>query len=171
VRPTLKGLEAEGRTYRGFLYVGLMLTDDGPKVLEFNCRMGDPECQPLVMRLESDLVDVLEKLADGKLAGTELRWASDATACVVLASGGYPGPHETGKLIEGLDAAEQMEGTTVFHAGTEERSDDIVTSGGRVVGVTAGGADLAAAVERAYGAVEKISFDGMHYRKDIGRKT
>jgi phosphoribosylamine--glycine ligase len=170
VRPTLNGLEAEGRTYRGFLYVGLMLTDDGPKVLEFNCRMGDPECQPLVMRLESDLVDVLEKLANGKLAGTELRWASDATACVVLASGGYPGPHETGKLIKGLDAAEQMEGVTAFHAGTKPSGDDIVTSGGRVLGVTARGPNLNAAVERAYGAVGRISFDGMHYRKDIGRK-
>jgi phosphoribosylamine--glycine ligase len=170
VRPTISGLHEEDRTYRGFLYVGLMLTDDGPKVLEFNCRMGDPECQPLMVRLESDLADVLEKLADGKLVGAELQWAPGASTCVVLASGGYPGKYETGKRIQGLDAAGQTEDVTVFHAGTERSGDHVVTSGGRVLGVTARGADLNTAVERAYGAVEKIGFDGMHYRKDIGRK-
>jgi phosphoribosylamine--glycine ligase len=169
VQPTIQGLHDEGRPYKGFLYVGLMLTADGPKVLEYNCRMGDPECQPLMVRLESDLAEALEKLAEGKLAGTELQWSSGASACVVLASGGYPGKFETGEVIAGLEAAAQVEGATVFHAGTRRAGDDIVTHGGRVLGVTARGSDLNAAVERAYTAVEKISFDGMHYRKDIGR--
>jgi len=170
VRPAVKGLRDEDRPYRGFLYAGLMLTEDGPKVLEFNCRMGDPECQPLMLRLESDLLDTLERLAAGQLAGTELQWSSDAAACVVLASGGYPGKYETGKPVHGLEAADQVDGGTVFHAGTKRSGEAVVTSGGRVLGVTARGPDLNAAVERAYRAVEKVSFEGMHYRKDIGRQ-
>jgi phosphoribosylamine--glycine ligase len=171
VEPTLRGLEAEGRSYQGFLYFGLMLTGDGPKVLEFNCRMGDPECQPLVTRLESDLAEVLEKVATGKLGGTELRWSAGASLCVVLASGGYPGNYETGTAITGIEDAEKLEGVSVFHAGTKRADGKLVTSGGRVLGVTARGADLRAASERAYAAVEKIRFDGVHYRRDIGRKA
>jgi phosphoribosylamine--glycine ligase len=168
VRPTLKGLADEGRPYQGFLYFGLMLTADGPKVLEFNCRMGDPECQPLMVRLESDLADVLEKLTAGKLGGTELAWSPDAAACVVLASRGYPGQAETGKPITGFEAAAALDGVEVFHAGTRHAKSGIVTAGGRVLGVTARATDLPTAVERAYAAVGKIQFEGMHYRKDIG---
>jgi phosphoribosylamine--glycine ligase len=170
VRPTLKGLAAEGRPYQGFLYFGLMLTGDGPKVLEFNCRMGDPECQPLMVRLESDLAEVLEKLAAGQLAGTELAWSPGASICVVLASGGYPGPSETGKPIAGLKAAAALEGVVVFHAGTRKADGGFATAGGRVLGVTARGPDLRAAAERAYAAADNIKFEGMHYRKDIGRR-
>ncbi|MGH9779470.1 MAG: phosphoribosylamine--glycine ligase [Candidatus Acidiferrales bacterium] len=171
VEPTLRGLEADGRPYQGFLYFGLMLTGDGPKVLEFNCRMGDPECQPLVARLESDLAEVLEKVAAGNLGGTELLWGAGASLCVVLASGGYPGNYETGKAITGIEAAEKLEGVSVFHAGTKRADGKLVTSGGRVLGVTARGGDLRVASERAYAAVEKIRFEGMHYRGDIGRKA
>ena len=171
VEPTLRGLEADGRPYQGFLYFGLMLTSDGPKVLEFNCRMGDPECQPLMVRLESDLAEVLEKVASGKLGGTELRWGAGASLCVVLASGGYPGNYEAGKAITGIERVEKLEGVSVFHAGTKRADSKLVTSGGRVLGVTARGADLRVASERAYAAVEKIRFEGMHYRRDIGRKA
>ncbi|MFQ5663768.1 MAG: phosphoribosylamine--glycine ligase [Terriglobia bacterium] len=170
VAPTLQGLKAEGRPYQGFLYFGLMLTSEGPKLLEFNCRMGDPECQPLVVRLESDLAEVLEKLAGGQLVGTELKWSSDSSVCVVLASGGYPGAYETGKALIGVDAAEKLDGVRVFHAGTKAAGGGLVTSGGRVLGVTACGADLRAAVERAYAAVEKIHFEGMYFRRDIGAR-
>jgi len=170
VQPTLRGLEADGRPYQGFLYFGLMLTADGPKVLEFNCRMGDPECQPLVVRLESDLADALEKLAAGKLADIKLEWSADASVCVVLASVGYPGNPETGKTITGIEEAEKLEGVTVFHAGTKKSNGGVATAGGRVLGVTARGKDLQAAAERAYAAAEKIRFDGMHFRRDIGRK-
>jgi phosphoribosylamine--glycine ligase len=171
VEPTLRGLEADGRPYEGFLYFGLMLTADGPKVLEFNCRMGDPESQPLMVRLESDLAEVLVKVASGKLAGTELRWSVGASLCVVLASGGYPGNYETGKAITGIEEAEKLGGVTVFHAGTKGVEGRLVTSGGRVLGVTARGKDLRAASERAYEAVERVRFEGRHYRRDIGRRA
>jgi len=170
VHPTLKGLADEERPYQGFLYFGLMLTADGPKVLEFNCRMGDPECQPLMVRLESDLAEVLEKLAAGQLAGTELAWSPGASVCVVLASGGYPGQYETGKPIAGLDAAAALDNVVVFHAGTRKADGGFVTAGGRVLGVTARGPDLRAAVARAYAAAGKIKFEGRHYRKDIGTR-
>jgi len=171
VEPTLKGLAAEGRPYQGFLYFGLMITAEGPKLLEYNCRMGDPECQPLLVRLESDLAEVLEKVAAGKLAGAQLKWSPDASVCVVLASAGYPGKAETGKAIAGLEAAAAIEGATVFHAGTKKSDGGFVTSGGRVLGVTARAATLKAAAGRAYAAVEKISFDGMHYRRDIAARA
>ena len=170
VHPTLKGLADEERPYQGFLYFGLMLTADGPKVLEFNCRMGDPECQPLMVRLESDLAEVLEKLAAGQLAGTELAWSPGASVCVVLASGGYPGQYETGKPIAGLDSAAALDNVVVFHAGTRKADGGFVTAGGRVLGVTARGPDLRAAVARAYAAAGKIKFEGRHYRKDIGTR-
>ncbi|MGH9804466.1 MAG: phosphoribosylamine--glycine ligase [Candidatus Acidiferrales bacterium] len=171
VEPTLSGLAAEGRPYQGFLYFGLMLTGDGPKLLEYNCRMGDPECQPLVVRLESDLAELLAKVATEKLAGAQLKWSSDASVCVVLASAGYPGKPETGKTIAGLEAAAAMEGVTVFHAGTKKADSGFITGGGRVLGVTARAATLRAAAERAYAAAGKINFDGMHYRKDIAARA
>ncbi len=170
VEPAIAGLAAEGRPYQGFLYFGLMLTAEGPKLLEFNCRMGDPECQPLLVRLESDLAEALEKTAAGQLAGTELKWSADPSVCVVLASGGYPGSYQTGKPISGIDAAGQLDGVEVFHAGTRRGEGGLVTAGGRVLGVTARGADLQAAIERCYQAVEKIQFEGRHFRRDIGAR-
>lgn len=169
VHPTLKGLAAEGRPYQGFLYFGLMLTGDGPKLLEYNCRMGDPECQPMMVRLEGDLAEVLERVASGRLAGTELQWSRDASVCIVLASAGYPGKAETGQPITGLDAA-RLDAVTVFHAGTRRDNQKVVTTGGRVLGVTARAPALRDAVKRAYTAVGKIHFEGMHYRKDIAAR-
>ena len=160
-------VEATGFT--GFLYAGLMLTADGPKVLEFNVRLGDPETQPLMHRLNSDLAPVLLAAANGELAGVKLEWRSGPSVCVVLASGGYPGSYRTGNPIRGIDAAEAG-GATVFHAGTRAGANGIETAGGRVLGVTASGVDLRTAIERTYTAVRQIHFDGMHYRTDIGRK-
>jgi phosphoribosylamine--glycine ligase len=171
VEPTFKGLAAEGRPYQGFLYFGLMLTREGPKLLEYNCRMGDPECQPLMVRLESDLAEVLEKVAAGNLDSAELRWSRDAAVCVVLASAGYPGKAETGKAIAGVEEASAMEGVTLFHAGMSKSDAGFATSGGRVLGVTARGGTLEAAAERAYAAAGKIKFEGMHYRKDIAARA
>jgi phosphoribosylamine--glycine ligase len=170
VEPTIAGLKAVGRPYRGFLYFGLMLTAEGPKLLEYNCRMGDPECQPLLMRLESDLAEVLGKTAAGDLAGTELQWKEKASACVVLASGGYPGKYEKGEPITGLDEAAAVDGVTVFHAGTKKEGDEFVTAGGRVLGVTATGNDLQQALDRCYEAAGIIQFEGCHYRRDIGAR-
>ncbi|HWF91472.1 MAG TPA: phosphoribosylglycinamide synthetase C domain-containing protein, partial [Terriglobales bacterium] len=138
---------------------------------EFNCRFGDPETQPILMRLDSDLVDAMEAAIDGKLNEQELDWSPDAAACVVIASGGYPGTYENGKAIRGLDEAAELEGVKVFHAGTSKRDGSYYTAGGRVLGVTARGADLKSAVARAYEAVGKISFDGAHYRKDIAARA
>ncbi len=170
VEPTIAGLAAEGRPYQGFLYFGLMLTSEGPKLLEFNCRMGDPECQPLMVRLESDLAEVLEKSATGQLAGTELKWSADSAVCVVLASEGYPRSYQTGKPITGIDAAGQLDGVEVFHVGTRRAEGGWLTAGGRVLGVTARAADLQAAIERCYQAAEKIQFEGRHFRHDIGAR-
>ncbi len=170
VSPTIQGLKKEERPYRGFLYFGLMLTADGPKVLEYNCRMGDPECQPLLARLESDFAEVLERVAAGNLKGTELVWTEGASACVVLASGGYPGKYEKGKPITGLEEAGAVEGVTVFHAGTSKKGDKFVTAGGRVLGVTATGDDLKQTLDRCYQAAGKIQFEGCHYRRDIGAR-
>ena len=170
--PLVKGLKGQGITFKGVIYAGIMMTAKGPQVLEFNARFGDPETQPLLSRLESDLVPVLMKVADGTgLKGVELKWTAGPAVCVVLASGGYPGSFEKGKVISGLDAANAVEGVKVFHAGTKAAADDVVTSGGRVLGVTALGADLEQALARAYQATAKISFEGMHYRKDIGQKA
>lgn len=169
VEPTLKGLAADGIPYEGFLYVGLMLTSAGPKVLEFNCRLGDPETQAIVARMDFDLAEVLEDVAAGRLDPSKLHWKPGASACVVLASGGYPGRFETGKKIDGLTSAERITGVNVLHAGTKRAGGDIVTSGGRVLGVTAVGPTLGAALGSAYAAADKIQFDGMHYRRDIGR--
>ncbi|HYW65979.1 MAG TPA: phosphoribosylamine--glycine ligase [Candidatus Dormibacteraeota bacterium] len=169
VEPTLSGLAKDGLHYQGFLYVGLMLTKQGPKVLEFNCRLGDPETQAIAARMDFDLAEVLADVAAERLEPAKLKWKQGASACVVLASGGYPGKFESGKEIRGLAEAEQVPDVKVLHAGTRRQGDAIVTSGGRVLGVTATGNSLAAALHKAYQAAAKIRFDGMHYRNDIGR--
>jgi phosphoribosylamine---glycine ligase len=169
VGPTLRGLATDGIRYQGFLYVGLMLTKSGPKVLEFNCRLGDPETQAIAARMDFDLAEALANLAAAELKPEKLKWRPGASACVVLASGGYPGKFEGGKEIKGLTEAAQVSNVKVLHAGTKRQGDAIVTSGGRVLGVTASGQSLEAALQKAYTAAEKIHFDGMHYRKDIGR--
>jgi phosphoribosylamine--glycine ligase len=164
IMPTVKATN-----FTGFLYAGLMMTEAGPKVLEFNVRLGDPETQPLMKRMASDFVPALMAAATGELAGHKLEWHPDPTVCVVLASGGYPGSFESGKPIRGIADAEAA-GVTVFQAGTRPDPAGVATSGGRVLGVTASGATLAAAIDNAYRGVRKISFDGIHYRTDIGRK-
>ena len=169
VEPTLTGLAADGIPYQGFLYVGLMLTRSGPQVLEFNCRLGDPETQAIVARMDFDLADVLQNVAEGNLSASKLRWKPGASACVVLASGGYPGKFETGKRIDGLTSVGRITGVTVLHAGTKRVGEEILTSGGRVLGVTAAGPTLGVALGSAYEVAAKIRFDSMHYRKDIGR--
>ena len=162
-------LRKRGIVYKGILYAGLMIDDGVPSVLEFNCRFGDPECQPLMVRLQSDLVDVCDAVIDGTLERTTLDWDPRAAACVVIAAPGYPGTVEKGGTIEGLADADRVEDCIVFHAGTKRAGDAIVTDGGRVLGVTALGATLAAALEHAYAAVARIRFPGMQYRRDIGR--
>jgi phosphoribosylamine---glycine ligase len=171
VEPTLEGMAEEGAPFRGFLYCGLMLTPEGPKVLEYNVRLGDPEAQPIMMRLRSDLMELLMASVEGQLGAVEARWSPSPAVCVVLASKGYPGKIETGKVITGLDAAEARGGVKVFHAGTVEREGRLLTAGGRVLGVTAVAEDLNSAIEKAYAAVGKIHFEGMHYRRDIGAKA
>jgi len=169
--PVIAGMKAEGAEYKGVLYCGLMMTARGPMVLEFNCRFGDPETQPIMMRLESDLVEALEASVGGRVSEGDFRWSPDASACVVIASAGYPGTFEAGKKIAGLESVGAMEGVKVFHAATSRRDDVYFTSGGRVLGVTARAPDLATAVERAYAAVSMIGFEGMHYRKDIAARA
>ena len=159
----------EATAFTGFLYAGLMMTASGPRVLEFNVRLGDPETQPLMHRMTSDFAPVLLAAATGELGALKLEWRAGPSVCVVLASGGYPGSYATGKAIHGIESAEAI-GATVFHAGTRQGRQGIETAGGRVLGVTASGADLPAAIDRAYAAVREIHFDGMHYRTDIGRK-
>ena len=168
--PWLKGCAAEGLDFRGILYPGVMLTADGPRVLEFNARFGDPEAQVYLTRLQSDLVELLEASVDGTLARLEPIWSPMVSVCVVMASGGYPGSYPKGKPISGLAEAGAMEQTKVFHAGTANAGGQIVTSGGRVLGVTAWADSLEAAQAAAYRAVEKIRFEGAHYRRDIGAK-
>jgi phosphoribosylamine--glycine ligase len=168
LQQTIRGLHDEGIRYRGIIYGGFILTEAGPKVLEYNARFGDPETQALLPRLTSDLVDVMLAVGDGKLADTTLMWSSDYSVSVVLASGGYPGPYETGKVITGVDDADAIPGVTVFHAGTALREDGaLVTTGGRVLDVTALAPSLREARALAYEAAAKISFDGMFLRTDI----
>jgi len=169
LEPTVEALRRRGIVYKGVLYAGLMLTAQGPKVLEYNCRFGDPEIQAVLPRLESDLVDVMEACIEGRLAGVTLAWSRQHAICVVAASGGYPGDYEKGKPIRGLGEASRE--ALVFHAGTAGRDDQIVTSGGRVLGVTALGDTLAEAQGRAYSALAKIHFDGIYYRRDIGYRA
>ena len=171
MRRTVDGMAAEGRPYRGVLYAGLMIKDGRVKTLEFNARFGDPECQPLLMRLKSDLVPVLIACARGDLSGVELEWHDQAAVCVVMASGGYPGDFEKGLPISGLDAAAKIDDLVVFHAGTAEQGGRIVNSGGRVLGVTGRGPTVAAAIAKAYEGVKAIAWNGVHYRTDIGRKA
>ncbi|MEI9894985.1 MAG: phosphoribosylamine--glycine ligase [Chthoniobacter sp.] len=166
--PFIAGLKKDGLDFRGMLFPGVMVTADGPKVLEFNCRFGDPETQVLLTRLDSDLVELLEATIDGRLAGAKAVWNPDPAVCVVMASGGYPGSYTTGQAITGLENVPER--VTVFHAGTRQEKDRIVTAGGRVLGVTALAADLAAARQRAYAAVDGIQFEGRQFRRDIAVK-
>jgi phosphoribosylamine--glycine ligase len=158
----------EGRKFKGVLYAGLMITEDGPRVLEFNGRFGDPETQPQMIRLESDLVDLLEAAVDGDILRTEVRWSPNPSGCVVVASGGYPSRYEKGKIISGLADAAAVPGITVFHAGTKVEDDKYLTTGGRVLGVCATAETLAETMGRAYEACGKIHFEAMYYRRDIG---
>ena len=171
VEPTLRGLAADGILYQGLLYIGLMLTNSGPKVLEFNCRLGDPEAQAILARLDFDLAEILNDVAKGRLDPSKLRWKPGASACVVLTSGGYPGKFENGRGIEGLTAAENINGVKILHAGTKLAGGGVVTNGGRVLGVTVAATSLKAALASVYEAVSRIHFEGMHYRKDIGAHT
>ncbi len=170
-RPVVEGMKAEGAEYKGVLYCGLMMTARGPMVLEFNCRFGDPETQPILMRLESDLVDAIEASIAGRVSEGDFRWSQDASMCVVMSSGGYPGSFEVGKKISGLAEASASDGVKVFHAGTSMRDGEFYTAGGRVLGVTARAARLETAVERAYEACGKIQFEGAHYRRDIAGRA
>ncbi|HWN25294.1 MAG TPA: phosphoribosylglycinamide synthetase C domain-containing protein, partial [Candidatus Sulfotelmatobacter sp.] len=161
------GLLAEGITFRGLLYPGLMITDDGARVLEFNCRFGDPETQAILPRMKSDLLPLLEATIDGKIGNYSIEWDQRPAVTVVLASDGYPNKYEKGKIISGLDDAAKLESVQIFHAGTSRVRDEIVTAGGRVLAVTALGSTVEAARERAYDAVSRIHFENCHYRRDI----
>jgi phosphoribosylamine--glycine ligase len=171
VEPTIQGLAADGITYKGFLYFGLMLNASGPKVLEFNCRLGDPETQAIIARADFDLAEALSNAAASQLNPSELKWKPGASACVVLASGGYPGKFETGKPITGLTDVARNTGVKVLHAGTKRVDNSMVTNGGRVLGVTAAAPSLDTALSAVYGAIDLIRFDGMHYRKDIAARA
>ena len=171
IDPLIKGLKRERINYRGVIYAGLMICDGKPYVLEFNCRFGDPEAQPILMRLDSDLFDMLKATTEGRLKEVRIKWKDDAAVCVVLSSKGYPGTYEKGKVIKGLDEFKGKRNTVIFHAGTRLKKGRTVTSGGRVLGVTALGKDIQTAKKNAYKAVEKVHFDGMHYRTDIADKA
>ncbi len=167
--PTINAMNSEGRTFKGCLYFGLMLTPNGPKVIEYNCRFGDPEAQVVLPRLKTDFSDVINAIIDEKLSELDIEWYDGACACVIMASGGYPGKYDKGIVIKGLNEDGQVDGATVFHAGSAFKDGQFVTNGGRVLGVTAKGKDLDEALDKAYDAVEKIEFSGAHYRTDIGR--
>jgi phosphoribosylamine--glycine ligase len=169
LQPAVDGLREEGRPFVGVLYGGLILTAEGPKVIEFNCRFGDPEIQAIVPLLESDLLEILAACATGRLAGVDVRFGKGAAACVVLSSGGYPGKYPVGLPIAGLE--QSLPNSYVFHAGTREQDGRVVTAGGRVLCVTGWGADISEALKSAYTAIGPIEFEGMHYRKDIGRRA
>lgn len=171
VHPTINGMRAQGRMYKGVLYVGLMVTGDGPKVVEFNCRFGDPEAQVLLPRMETDLVPVLEACIDGTLADVEMTWKPGSAVCVVMASGGYPDAYEKGKVITGLNDVGALKDVAVFHAATKAQNGQTVTDGGRILGVTALAADLESAVNRAYQGVSEIHFDQAHFRTDVGYRA
>jgi phosphoribosylamine--glycine ligase len=170
VEPTLAGARAEGFPFRGVLFIGLMLTSEGPRVLEYNVRFGDPEAQTILVRLQTDLVDVFEAVARGRLSEVSIEWKSEPSACVVLAARGYPASPETGARIEGLERARDHQGVRIFHAGTARSAEGAwLTAGGRVLNVTASAQTLDEALARCYGAVGEIHWDGMHYRRDIGK--
>jgi len=168
IEPTLEGMAAEGNPFSGILYAGLMLTGDGPKLIEFNARLGDPETQAVLVRLESDLVEIFDAVTDGRIGSASIRWSTDSSVCVVAASGGYPGTFATGKPITGLEKAGSVEGVVVFHSGTvRDEQGSFLTSGGRVLGVTARASGLQEARARAYLAMDCIEFEDIHYRRDI----
>lgn len=171
LKPIIQGMAEEGRPYKGVLYAGLMIHEGFPRVLEFNARFGDPETQPVLMRMKGDIVPVLEACIKGNLSQCEIEWDDRASVCVVMTSKGYPGDYERGKVIEGLKEVSQMDDVYVFHAGTGLKDGQVVTHGGRVLGVTGLGKDIPSAMMRTYQAVEKISWDGVHYRTDIGKKA
>ncbi len=171
IRPTLEALRKEGVIYKGVLYAGIMITNKGPKTLEFNVRFGDPETEAILPRLDSDLLEVMLTLAEGDISKLKLKWKKEACVCVVCASQGYPGKYDKGKEIFGLDDVAKLKDIVVFHAGTRKEGKKILTNGGRVLGVTGLGSTIKEAIEKTYGAVEKIRFDGMQYRRDIGRRA
>ncbi len=168
--PTMKAMNSEGRTFKGVLYFGLMSTGDGVKVIEYNCRFGDPETQVVLPRLEGDLLEIFEAVIDERLADVEIKWKDGGCVCVVAASGGYPEKYESGKEITGIEDAEALGDITVFHAGTKREGDKLLTAGGRVLGVTAVAPSLDEAIKKAYEGIEKVRFDKMHFRRDIGIK-
>jgi len=170
LKPTVKGLQSEGRKYKGVLYAGLILTKEGPKVLEFNARFGDPETQVISPRLKTDLIDILNAVIEETLHKTNIEWEDNAAVCVVVASGGYPGKYQKGKVINGLERLRKMEDVIAFHAGSKLQDDKVITSGGRVLGITAWDDTISKAKEKAYEGVEKIYFEDMYYRKDIAAK-
>lgn len=169
--PVVDGMNRNGTPYKGVLYAGVMVTAGGPRVLEFNVRFGDPETQPILMRLKSDLLEIMLAVCDGRLDEVMLQWDPRPAVCVVIAAGGYPGEYEKGKIITGIEQAEKLEDVVVFHAGTAAKNTSIVTNGGRVLGVTAMGQTIAKAKAKAYEAVDKIKFDGAYYRRDIADKA
>lgn len=169
--PLIRAMKGEGRPYKGILYAGLMLTKHGPKILEFNARFGDPETQSLLVRMKSDIVPLFEACIDGTLDQLELQWKPEPSVCVVMAAKGYPGSYEKGKEILGLEEAGSLPDVVVFHAGTKAEAGKVLSSGGRVLGVTSTGSDIPSAIKKAYEAVAKIQWDGIHYRKDIGRRV
>ncbi|MCR4924685.1 MAG: phosphoribosylamine--glycine ligase, partial [Clostridiales bacterium] len=168
--PTIEAMNKEGRTFKGCLYFGLMITKDGPKVIEYNARFGDPETQVVLPRLETPLIDIVEAIIDEKLSDVDIKWSDDACACVVMASGGYPQSYKKGVEITGLDKDGQLDGAVIYHAGSAIKDGKLVTNGGRVLGVTAKGENLKSALEKAYKAVKAINFENAHYRTDIGNK-
>lgn len=171
MRPTVDAMKKKGKEYRGILYAGLMITKDGPRVVEFNCRFGDPETQALLPRLDSELAPILQSCIDGTLGEKEVKWSSKASCCVVMASGGYPGKYEKGKEISGLQEAGKLPETMVFHAGTKGENGKVLTNGGRVLGVTALGNSIKESIDNAYKAVDLIKFEKAYFRKDIGQKA
>jgi len=171
MKPTIRALRSEGINYKGILYAGLMIDKGVPQVLEFNCRLGDPETQPVLSRLTTDLMDIAMAVTEERLSEINIEWNGDPAVCVVLSSAGYPGKYRKGDVITGLEEANAVEGVHVFHAGTSFKDDHIVTAGGRVLGVTAVGKDIAAAKSRAYDAAGKIHFQGMQYRKDVADRA
>lgn len=170
-KPTIAAMQAEGRPFKGCLYFGLMLTPKGAKVIEYNCRFGDPETQVVLPLLETDLADIMDAIWEEKLDGLDIKWSGKSCACVVMASGGYPEKYETGKVISGLDENGQSAKAYIYHAGTKLEDGKFLTAGGRVLGVTAVGDDLRSALDKAYAAVDTISFEKAHYRKDIGKRA
>ena len=168
IRPVIAGMEMEGRPYKGFIYAGLMISHGVPRVLEFNVRMGDPETQPLLTRMRTDMVELIDAAVQGQLDQKEVKWDSSASVCVVMTSRGYPGHYQKGYEIIGIEDAENVPGTVVFHSGTALRGGRYMTDGGRVLSVTSLGNGYREALDRAYDAVGKISWDGVHYRNDTG---